>query len=825
MNQTTTSTESSSANYADEVLTAFRHEWRNGVSGVYVQRKALPALRWLHAHAPTNEAARAVADVSRRLDGYRQLTTEARKQELRELAEIVKSIQPVFEPAPERPREIGKLNEAVAPGRATPRPPTPAAVSSPKQFFPSDPVTKLPKIGGAVAKKLENLNVKTVGDLLYLRPRRHIDYSNTLAIGSLLRFNQPDEVTVGGEIIDIREIPGPSTTRVMMRISDGTGWVRATWFNAFIAKQIQTGDQIAISGLVDLDHGPPSFTQPEWERIGGPSLSTGRLTPVYPLTQGLAQKTLRNFTRAALDATESTVIDFLPESIRQARGLMLLRDALEAMHYPANQSALDAARERLTFDNLLLLQLGLIRRKNAGQDLVGIELPPQTETLQGFFDTLPFTLTQAQVTALAEILGDMSEPHPMNRLLQGDVGSGKTVVAAAAALRAVASGFQAAIMAPTEILAEQHDKNFRLLFSGMAPDQRPVVELLTGTTSARKRAEIAEALLGGSIDVLIGTHALIQETVAFANLGFVVIDEQHRFGVRQRNDLSDKARAARPHHLAMTATPIPRTLNMVVHGDLDVSIIDELPPGRIPIETRRYRGDERRDAYNLIRAEIRAGRQAFVICPLVEESETSEAKAVIAEAQRLQSDVFPDLRVAMLHGRMSGKEKERIMTEFHAMESDILVSTSVIEVGIDVPNATVMMIEGADRFGLAQLHQFRGRVGRGGERSYCLLLADEVSAEGDARLQIMEESNDGFALADKDLELRGPGDFIGTRQSGMPELSWLARGFDSRVLNLARESAERLLEIDADLTKPEHRALGVKLQEFWASAAPDVPLT
>jgi ATP-dependent DNA helicase RecG len=825
VNRTSTPIEGPVASDADDVLTAFRAEWKNGVNGYYIQRKALPALRRLRALAPSGEADRTISDLIRRLEDYRTLMTEERKRELVEVAEIVKTLQPVFQRPAEQPRQIGKLNEAVAPGRAASRPTAPKPAVAPKQFFPSDPVTKLPKIGDAVAKKLEHLNVHTVGDLLYLRPRRHIDYSNTLAIGSLLAFNQPDEVTVGGEIIDIRQIPGPTTSRVVMRISDGTGWVRATWFGGFIAKQLQTGDRIAISGLVDLAHGAPSFTQPEWERIGGPSLSTGRLTPVYPLTQGLAQKTLRNFTRAALDATESTVIDFLPESVRQARGLMPLRDALEATHYPASQSELEAAQERLAFDNLLLLQLGLLKRKHASQSLAGNALPDQTDVLRAFFDSLPFTLTQAQVTALHEILADMSAPRPMNRLLQGDVGSGKTVVAAAAALRAVASGFQAAVMAPTEILAEQHDKNFRSLYAGLSPEVRPTIELLTGTTPAKKRAEIAEGLLNGSIDVVIGTHALIQETVAFANLGFVVIDEQHRFGVRQRNDFSDKARGARPHHLAMTATPIPRTLNMVVHGDLDVSIIDELPPGRIPIETRRFHADERREAYDLIRREIRSGRQAFVICPLVEESETSEAKAVTAEAERLQNEVFPDLRVSMLHGRMSGKEKEQKMAEFHAKEKDILVSTSVIEVGIDVPNATVMMIEGADRFGLAQLHQFRGRVGRGGNRSYCLLLADEVSADGDARLQIMEESNDGFALADKDLELRGPGDFVGTRQSGMPELSWLARGFDSRLLNLARESAERLLAVDPGLSQPENRALGVKLDEFWSNAAPDIPLT
>jgi len=826
VNQPSPTAHATSANHAEDVLTAFRNEWKGGVNGVYIQRKAIPALRWLHANAPTHEAARVIGEIERRLALYRQLTVERRKTELLELAALVKSIQSVFDPPAGPVHETGKLNEAVAPGRATSRPPvpTPRRMLGPTQHFPADPVTKLPKIGDVVAKKLVNLNVTTIGDLLYLRPRRHIDYSHTVAISSILGFDQPQEVTIGGEIIDIREIPGKGAGRTVMRISDGTGWVRATWFSTFMAKQLHAGDTIAISGMLDVGFGPPSFTQPEWERAGGPSLSTGRLTPVYPLTHGLAQKTLRNFTRAALDATESTVIDFMPESIRSSRNLVPLRQALESTHYPATQSALAEAIERINFDNLLLLQLGLIKRKHTTKAIAGIALPAQTDVLTAFFETLPFTLTGAQIKALGEILDDMSDGAPMNRLLQGDVGSGKTVVAAAAALRTIASGFQAAVMAPTEILAEQHDKNFQTLFAGLAPDLRPSVALLTGSTPARRRHEIAAALGEGSLDVLIGTHALIQDTVKFNNLGFVVIDEQHRFGVRQRNHLSEKAHGLRPHHLAMTATPIPRTLNMVVHGDLDVSVIDELPPGRIPIETRRYRGDERRGAYDLIRNEVRAGRQAFVICPLVEESDTSESKAVIAEAERLQNDVFPALRISMLHGRMSGKEKERVMTEFRARETDILVSTSVIEVGIDVPNATVMMIEGADRFGLAQLHQFRGRVGRGGERSFCLLLAEDVSAEGDARLQMMEDSNDGFALAEKDLELRGPGDFIGTRQSGLPELSWLARGFDTRVLALAHESAETLLADDPELTQPDHRALAVKLREFWESASPDIPL-
>ena len=821
--------QSTSANHAEDVLAAFRAEWKSGVNGAFIRRKAIPALQWLHANAPTHEAARVIGEIEERLAPYRLLTIEQRQTELKELAAILKLVIPIFDPPREPAQEIGKLNEAVAPGRATSRPiaPAPAPKKSigPVQYLLTDPVTKLPKIGDVVAKKLANLNVTTIGDLLYLRPRRHIDYSRTVEIASILGFDQPQEVTVGGEIIDIREIPGTGAGRTVMRISDGTGWVRATWFSTFMAKQLHAGDRIAISGMIDVGYGPPSFTQPEWERVGGPSLSTGRLTPVYPLTHGLAQKALRNFTRAALDATESTVVDFLPETVRTERDLMPLRDAIEASHYPANQSDLAAAQERLNFDNLLLLQLGLIKRKASTRGVLGPALPAQAEALDTFFKTLPFALTGAQIAALNEIMADMNEPRPMNRLLQGDVGSGKTVVAAAAALRAVASGYQTAVMAPTEILAEQHDRNLRLLFGALGSEMRPAVELLTGGVTAKRRAQIATALAAGEIDVLIGTHALIQESVKFANLGFVVIDEQHRFGVRQRNDLAEKARGARPHHLAMTATPIPRTLNMVVNGDLDVSVIDELPPGRIPIETYRYRGDERSRAYDLIRAEIREGRQAFVICPLVEESDASESKAVIAETERLRNDVFPDLRVAMLHGRMSGRDKERAMSEFHARESDILVSTSVIEVGIDVPNATVMMIEGADRFGLAQLHQFRGRVGRGGSRSYCLLLADDVSAEGDARLQMMEDSNDGFALAEKDLELRGPGDFIGTRQSGLPELSWLARGLDVRVLTLAHESAEDLLARDPHLVQPEHRALSVKLREFWEAASPDIPLT
>jgi ATP-dependent DNA helicase RecG len=454
----------------------------------------------------------------------------------------------------------------------------------------------------------------------------------------------------------------------------------------------------------------------------------------------------------------------------------------------------------------------------------GIPLPADPELLHRFTRGLPFSLTAAQGSALGEILADLADTRPMTRLLQGDVGSGKTVVAAAAGLVAVGNGTQVAIMAPTEILAEQHYHNFRGLYSLLPAADRPEVAHLTGSTRASERRRVLAEVAGGEVDVLVGTHALIQDGVEFARLALTVVDEQHRFGVRQRAELPGRGTGAQPHQLAMSATPIPRTLNMVVNGDLDVSVIDELPPGRVPIETRRYFGEEREAAYDLVRAEIAQGRQTFVICPLVEESEAVETKAAVAEAKRLQAEVFPDLRVALIHGRLKGREKDAVMTEFRDREHDILVATSVIEVGIDVPNATVMLVEGADRFGLAQLHQFRGRIGRGSHRSYCLLLADETTPEGEERLATMVETSDGFALAQKDLELRGPGDFIGTRQSGLPEMSWLDGSFDTRLLDQARREAERLLDADPDLTRPEHRLLRERYAAFWQAASPDLPL-
>jgi ATP-dependent DNA helicase RecG len=809
--------------HVENALDALRREWKSGFNGRVLEQMALPSIRRLVGLAQTHRAASELREIEDRLANYRNLPIERRKEELVELAAKVKDVSPEIRLAPQTAPEMGRLRESVYRAPA-PKSRPPAMGTTIRPLDPQSPVTALPRVGEAVAKKLSNLGVGRIVDLLNLSPRRHIDYSHVVKIGNILGFGeQQHEITVRGEVLELKEIPGKGPTRVTIRLGDDTGWVRVTWFNSYIARQIRTGMLITVSGVLDSDFGPPSFTGPEWEIVGGPSLSTGRLAPIYPLTAGLAQKTMRSLTRAALDSTAATLIDPLPAPIREGLALIELGSAYEHLHYPENRADLEDAQRRLAFDNLLLLQLGLTRKKEERSAAQGFAMAIDQDLLARFELQLPYQLTPAQRIALDEILADLRRAKPMARLLQGDVGSGKTAVAAAAALVAVSSGYQVAIMAPTEILAEQHLFNFRGLYNNLADGERPVVELLTGSTKVKGRRELLPRVQGGSIDILVGTHALIQEQVSFHRLGLSIIDEQHRFGVRQRSHLPDKAGEGQPHLLSMTATPIPRTLNLVLHGDLDVSIIGELPPGRIPVETRRFVGAQRSEAYHLVRQEVAKGHQVFVICPLVEESESSDMKAAVAEAERLQNEVFPSYRIAALHGRMSGKEKDRIMTAFRDREFDLLVSTSVIEVGIDVPNATVMLVEGAERFGLAQLHQFRGRVGRGGSRSYCLLVAEETSPDGEARLDLMVETNDGFVLAEKDLELRGPGEYLGTRQSGLPEMTWLDGSFDIKLLDLARQTAEELIASDPTLNMPTHRELRRLLEALWESAQAQLP--
>ena len=688
------------------------------------------------------------------------------------------------------------------------------------------PVTVLKGLKSSLAARFENLDVRTVRDLLYLFPRRHNDFASLRQISEL---TPGEEETVRVRVWSAREARLGRRMGSQATVGDESGMMQVVWFNQpFIARQLRTNAEIVLSGRVGLHKGRPTFENPEWElwEPGEELTHTGRLVPVYPLTGGLSSRTVRRLSRQALDSYADALTDPLPPSLRERLGLMDVQLAVRQAHYPDSHETLGEARRRLALDEMLPLQLSvLLRRRQWQQPGTAEPLPLPRELRNGFLDSLPFALTGAQEKALGQLLDDLAKDIPMSRLLQGDVGSGKTVVAAAGLLAAVASEKQAVMMAPTEILAEQHFRTLCQLF-GADPEGSPAVEgevayldrplriaLVTGSLRKKQRSELHERIEAGEIDIAVGTHALIQEGVTFARLGFVTVDEQHRFGVMQRAALRDKSSGSETgetarsvHMLVMTATPIPRSLYLTLYGDLDVSVIDELPPGRKPVVTRWWPPERRDDAYGFLRGQVDEGRQAFVICPLVEESNSLQAKAAVQEFERLSSQVFPDLQLELLHGRMSGRDKDAAMQRFRDGEAQILVSTSVVEVGIDVPNASVMLIEGADRFGLAQLHQFRGRVGRGSDQSYCLLLAESPSFEAQQRLRLMEETTDGFRLAEADLQMRGPGEFFGTRQSGLPDLR-VASLLDTRLIELARAEATRLLEDDPDLAKPEHADL------------------
>ncbi|MEB3284289.1 MAG: ATP-dependent DNA helicase RecG [Candidatus Sericytochromatia bacterium] len=676
-------------------------------------------------------------------------------------------------------------------------------------------------VGPRVAEQMARLGLHTVDDLLHHYPRQHLDYQKRVRIQQLVAGSK---ATIWGEIRRVEAYNPPRASSVSILtvyVSDGSGTVAARWFgrkgNKFqLDRQkarFPVGGTLLLSGEPKIDNFSKKliFDRPEVELLGacddemGQSLHVGRIVPVYDLTEGLQAKVLRKAMRVALDSYLPLVRDSLPavwrESLAQgpsekALHLMPLKKALEQIHFPESPKEAAAARIRLAFDELFWMQLGLAwRRAQLQSEAQALQLPPAGELVDRLRALLPFALTHAQERVFREIQADLAAATPMNRLVQGDVGSGKTIVALLTLLVAVENGYQGAMMAPTEILAEQHYNKLREWVEALGLK----VALLTGRQGRKERQATLRAIENHAIHIVVGTHALIQEKVNFARLGLVVIDEQHRFGVRQRAMLKEKG--TNPEVLVMTATPIPRTLALTLHGDLDVSIIDELPPGRKPVATHWARTNrEQRDVWEAVRHEVQQGRQCYVVYPLIDETEKLETvKAATAESERLASEIFPEFKVALLHGQMTPEQKDCIMAAFRSRQADILVSTTVIEVGVDVPNASVMVIENAERFGLSQLHQLRGRVGRGANQSFCFLISSNRSETTAQRLGIMAATNDGFVIAEQDLVLRGPGEFLGTRQSGLPDLKAADLIQDTLLLERARDTARAMVSSDPNL--------------------------
>lgn len=629
------------------------------------------------------------------------------------------------------------------------------------------PVQYVKGIGPSRAKTLAKAGVNTCLDLLYYFPRTYQDRTQF----SLIPFLKDGEVaTVKARVVSVQETkPRPGLHLLKVIISDGRGRAEAVWFNQpFLKKQFASGQEVIFSGRVSRRFGPIQFSNPDWEILDEDKdpLHTGRIVPIYPLSGNLTQRAFRRKMKDIIDAYAPKVPEFLPPSFLAKFGLMPLNMALTQVHFPESQDYLKEARKRFIYEELFLLQLGFALRWKEKKTKGGISFKTEGPLTEKFLKSLPFKLTEGQAQALEEIKKDMRSPRPMNRLLQGEVGSGKTVIACYAMLVAVQNGYQAALMAPTEILAGQHF----MVLEELLKDFSINLALITSGTRKNQREEVRGALKEGKIDIAVGTHALLQEEVSFKRLGLAVIDEQHRFGVMQRKILKEKGLS--PDVLVLTATPIPRSLALTIYGDFDISTIRGLPVGRQPITTYLVNTSRAKDVYNFVRREIAKGRQAYIVCPLIgsEEDENLAAQAALKLKEELEKEVFPDLHLGLLHGRMSHQEKEEVMRLFKDNQIQVLVSTSVIEVGIDVPNATVMVIWNAERFGLAQLHQLRGRVGRGSHKSYCILLADPKNEDALKRLDVMVRTNDGFLISAEDLKIRGPGEFFGLEQHGAPEL-------------------------------------------------------
>ncbi len=762
----------------------------------------------------------AVCEISDLLRNYEAVPPDARNASLSRILELLNLIKSSL-----KVNDFDNHSADTTPSRAFSQ--TGQSVSSsaglplltqnkmvPVGFLPGldSPLTILPGIGVNRAKLLKKLTLHSLGDLLYFFPRRYDDYSKLKTIDHI---SEGETLSIIGSVENISTFRVKNSSRLITQalISDGSGCLQLKWFNnPYVERQLKPGMKIIVSGKIEKYLGRYVMNHPTWELLDSEHLNTNRIVPVYPLTANITQRTLRNLAHMCVNHWADKIPDIFPESVLQKFNLMKLSQALRQIHYPDNDALIHMARNRLAFDEVFMMQLGVLRQKHRWESDKAKTYDISDQQLQSFYSCLPFKLTTAQQKAIEEIRADLRKGHPMNRLLQGDVGSGKTAVAAAAIAIVCREGAQSTVMAPTSILANQHYATLQdhLTFPGGFDSGQ--IKLLTSDTPAQEKTEIKKRTMDGEVKILIGTHALIEEPINFRDLQLAVIDEQHRFGVEQRTVLRQKGN--HPHLLVTSATPIPRSLALTIYGDLDLSVLDEMPKGRKEVKTIILPPLNKSLAYKKIQDEIRKGHQAFIVYPLIDQTDTESTNGAVQEFERLQKETFPEHRIGLLHGRLRPLDKQTIMEKFRDKEIQILVTTTVIEVGMDIPNATVMMVDSANRFGLAQLHQLRGRVGRGTDESVCYLVPECADAVENERLKIMEGTNDGFLLAEQDLSQRGPGDFLGARQTGFVGFKMVSFT-DTHLIEKARQCAKEIFQEDLNLDLPKHHHIRTTYNRYW----------